>query len=66
MEEVQRMVSELTGNDLIVQKLWYSLKYDQRMVMAVEGDANVRMFLKGNDEHMYFYVGDTNGSKRRA
>jgi len=28
MDEVRRMVSEITGNDLTVQKLWYSLKYD--------------------------------------
>ncbi|KAJ8437780.1 hypothetical protein Cgig2_024084 [Carnegiea gigantea] len=62
----QRIVSEVTGNDLTVHKLWYSLKYDRQMVMAVEGDADVRMFLKGNDEHRYFYVGESDGPKRRA
>ncbi|KAJ8444421.1 hypothetical protein Cgig2_005943 [Carnegiea gigantea] len=57
MEEVQRMVSEITGNDLIVQKLWHSLKYDRRMVMKLED---------GNNKHGYLYVGDSDGPKRRA
>ena len=48
------MVSEVTGYDLILQKLWYSLKYGRGTVMTVVGDADVRMFLKGNDEHRNF------------
>ncbi|KAJ8437783.1 hypothetical protein Cgig2_024087 [Carnegiea gigantea] len=43
-----------------------NLKYDRGMVMAVEGDADVRMFLKGNDEHLYFYGGESDGPKRRT
>ena len=34
--------------------------------MAVEGEADVRMFLKGNDKHGYFYMGDSDGPNRRA
>jgi len=34
--------------------------------MAVEGDADVRMLFKGNEECEYFYVGETDGLKRRA
>jgi len=60
------MVTEITGNDLSEQKLWYSLKYDRGIVMAVKGDADVRMFLKGNEEHGYFYVDDSDGPMRRA
>jgi len=41
------------------QKLWYSLKYDRGVVMAIEGDAAMRMFLKENDKYGYFYVGDS-------
>ena len=33
LEEVRRKVSEITGIELTVQKLWYSLKYDRGMVM---------------------------------
>jgi len=36
LEEVRRKVSEITGSDLTVQKLWYSLKYDRGMVMELE------------------------------
>ena len=32
------------------------MKYDRNMIMAVEGDTDVRMMLKGNDEHGYVYV----------
>ena len=66
MEEVRRMVTEITGNDLSVQKLWYSLKYDQGMLMELEGDGDVRMFMTGNDEHGYLYVGESNGLKRHT
>jgi len=66
MDEVRRMVIEIASNDLSEQKFWYTLKYDREMAMAIEGNADVRMFLKRNDKHRYFYVGDSNGSKRRA
>ncbi|KAJ8423694.1 hypothetical protein Cgig2_003378 [Carnegiea gigantea] len=61
MEEVRRMVIEITGNDLSVKKFTTG-----GMVMEVEGDADVRMFVKENDEHEYFYVGDNDGPKRRT
>ena len=34
--------------------------------MELEGDGDVRMFLKGTDKHGYLYVGDSDGLKRRA
>ncbi|KAJ8437291.1 hypothetical protein Cgig2_006395 [Carnegiea gigantea] len=66
MEEVRRMVSEITGNDLTVQKLRYSLKYNQGMVMELEGNGDVRMFVKGNDKYGYLYMGHSDGPKRHA
>ncbi|KAJ8444412.1 hypothetical protein Cgig2_005934 [Carnegiea gigantea] len=51
LEEVRRMVSEITSDVLTVHKLWYSLKHDRGM---------------GNDERGYLYVGDSDGPKRRA
>jgi len=36
------------------------------MVMAVDGDVDISMFLNGNDEYKYFYVGDSDGLKRQA
>jgi len=31
------------------------------MVMELEGDRDVKMYLKGNNEHRYLYVGDSDG-----
>jgi len=61
LEEVRRKVSEITSKELIVKKLWYSMKYDRGMVMELEGNGDVRMFMKGNDEHRYLYVGESDG-----
>ncbi|KAJ8423409.1 hypothetical protein Cgig2_020946 [Carnegiea gigantea] len=58
------MVTEITGNDLTEHKLWYNLKYDRGMVMAVKGEADMRMFLKENDEHGYFCIGENDRLKR--
>ncbi|KAJ8422072.1 hypothetical protein Cgig2_000322 [Carnegiea gigantea] len=53
-----KMMTEMAGSDLFVQKLCYSLKYDQQMSMAVEGG--------GNEEHGYSYVSWNDGLRRRA
>ncbi|KAJ8444413.1 hypothetical protein Cgig2_005935 [Carnegiea gigantea] len=66
LKEVRRMVSEITSDVLIIHKLWYSLKYEQGMVMELEGDGDLRMFLKGNAERGYLHVGDSDRPKRRA
>ncbi|KAJ8435441.1 LOW QUALITY PROTEIN: hypothetical protein Cgig2_012562 [Carnegiea gigantea] len=66
LEEMRRKMSEITINDLTVQKLWYSLKYDRGMIMDFEGNGDMRMFLKGNDEHGYLYIGKSDGPKRRT
>ncbi|KAJ8426900.1 hypothetical protein Cgig2_024391 [Carnegiea gigantea] len=44
----------------------YSLKYDRGMVMELEGDSDVRKFLKGNDKHRYLYVSESDGPKRHT
>ena len=36
------------------------------MLLAVEGDTNVKMMFKGNDEHGYLYVARNGGPMRRA
>jgi len=66
LEEVRRKMSEITDIELTVQKLWYSLMYNRGMVMELEGDDDVRMFMKGNEEHEYLYVGESDGMKRRT
>jgi len=56
VEELRGMIQETVGGGVEVERIWYSLKYDRNMIMAVEGDMDVRMMLKGNEEHGYVYV----------
>ena len=60
LQELREMVQEIVGAGVQVDRLWYSLKYDRNMIMAVEGDTDVRMIFKGNDEHGYVYVRNKN------
>ncbi|KAJ8444863.1 hypothetical protein Cgig2_029794 [Carnegiea gigantea] len=59
------MVREMTGSDMSEEKLWYSLKYDMEMLVAVEGDNDVQVIFKGNDEHGYMYIAGNAGLVRR-
>lgn len=36
------------------------------MLMAIEGDVDISMFFKGNEEHGYLYVGGNDGPMRRG
>ncbi|KAJ8427900.1 hypothetical protein Cgig2_012236 [Carnegiea gigantea] len=65
VEEVIRMVKEITRSNLPEQKIWYSLKFDRQMLMALEGNMDISMILKGNDEHGYLYV-DENEDEHRG
>ncbi|KAJ8430689.1 hypothetical protein Cgig2_018415 [Carnegiea gigantea] len=66
VEELMKMVREMTGNDMLEEKLWYSLKYDREMLVAVEGDSDMKVILKGNDEHGYMYVARNSGLVTQA
>jgi len=66
VEEFMRMVREMTGSDMSEEKLWYSLKYDREMLVAVEGDSDVKVIFKGNDENGYMYVAGNGVPVRRA
>ncbi|KAJ8425202.1 hypothetical protein Cgig2_000551 [Carnegiea gigantea] len=66
VEELMKMVREMTGSDMLEEKLWHSLKYDREMLVAVEGDNDKKVIFKGNDEHGYMYVARNGGPVRRA
>ncbi|KAJ8450566.1 hypothetical protein Cgig2_020203 [Carnegiea gigantea] len=66
VEELMKMVREMTGSDMSDEKLWYSLKYDRKMLVAVEGDSDVKVIFKGNNEHRYMYVAGNSGPVKRA
>jgi len=57
VEEFKRMVRETIGDGVQVGRLCYSLKYNRNMIMAVDGNMDVRMIFIENDEHGYLYVG---------
>ncbi|KAJ8425935.1 hypothetical protein Cgig2_018733 [Carnegiea gigantea] len=60
-EELIRMVKKITLSDLMEQKIWYSLNYGRQMLMALEGDIDMSMIFKRNDEHNYLYVHGNEG-----
>ncbi|KAJ8420592.1 hypothetical protein Cgig2_032290 [Carnegiea gigantea] len=66
VEELIKMVREMTGTDISQKQLWYSLKYDREMSAKVEGDSDVKVIFKGNDEHGYLYVAENGGPVRGA
>ncbi|KAJ8439630.1 hypothetical protein Cgig2_021006 [Carnegiea gigantea] len=66
VEELMKMVREMTRSDMLEEKLWYSLKYDREMLVAVEGDSDMKAIFKGNNEHGYMYVTENGGPVRRA
>ena len=66
VEELMKMLREMIGSDMLEEKLWYSLKYDREMLMAIEGDSNMKVIFKGNDEHGHMYVTENGGPVRRA
>ena len=66
VEELTKMVWEMTGSGMSEEKLWYCLKYDKGMLVAVDGDSDLKVIFKGNDEHGYMYVAGNDGPVRRA
>ena len=67
-EELFKMVRKMIESDKSEEKLWYSLKYDRKMLVPVEVDSDVvhvEVIFKGNDEHFYLYVAGGAGLVRR-
>ena len=56
VEEVKEVVRKTVGPGVEVDTMWYSLKYDRNMKMALVEDTDVSMMFRGNDEHGYVYV----------
>ncbi|KAJ8445906.1 hypothetical protein Cgig2_009835 [Carnegiea gigantea] len=64
-EGLLKMVREMTGSDMSKEKLWYSLKYDREILVAVEGGNDMQVIFKGSDKHGYMYVAGNVGLVRR-
>ena len=37
------------------QKVWYNIKFDRRLLIQFERDADVIGIMRGNDRHAYLY-----------
>jgi len=66
VEELMKMVRDMTETNMSEKKLWYSLKYEREMLVVVEGDSDVRVIFKGNGEHVHLYVAANGSSMRQA
>jgi len=51
VEELREMVRETVGVGVEVDRMWYSLKYERNMIMAMKGNTDARMMFKGSDKH---------------
>ncbi|KAJ8435830.1 LOW QUALITY PROTEIN: hypothetical protein Cgig2_009107 [Carnegiea gigantea] len=61
VEELMKMVRKMTGSDISEEKL---CTYDREMLVGIEGDSDVKVIFKGNDEHGYMYVARNSSSER--
>ena len=43
VEELRGLMGETMGDSVLVERLWYSLKYNRNMIMEVDGDMDVTM-----------------------
>ena len=51
VEELRKMVRKTVGVGVEVDRMWYSLKYERNMIMAMKGNTDARMMFKGSDKH---------------
>ena len=47
VKELREMVRETVGAGVKVYRIWYSLKYDRNIIMAVEGDTGCEDDVQG-------------------
>ena len=60
LDDVVKVVEGTIEEGLQGRSLWYSTKYDRRMVLPLRRDVDVGKLVKGNDEFGYMYIVDKN------
>ena len=43
VEGLRGLMGETMEDSVLIERLWYSLKYNRNMIMAVDGDADVAL-----------------------
>jgi len=56
LEDVIKAVEGTIEEGLRGRTLWYSTKYDRKMLMQLQRDGDVGKLVKGNEEYGYMYI----------
>jgi len=56
VEDVWKLLEGVVREGVKDQKMWYNLKYDQRLMIELQSDADLRSLIWGNDAHAYLYI----------
>jgi len=59
--DVLNLLEREMGESVRGQHVWYSLKFDRRMLMPLEKDEDVVKLVRGNDGHAYIYIAGKDG-----
>ena len=60
-DDVVKVVEGTIEEGIQGRSLWYSTKYDRKMLLPLRRDADVGKLVKGNDEFGYMYIAESNG-----
>ena len=61
VEDVLKLLEWAMGMSVWELKIWYSMKFDRRMMLVFEDDGDIVSMMRGNDGHGYLYVGGMEG-----
>jgi len=59
--DLLKLLEREMGDSVRGGHMWYSLKFDRRMLMSLEKDEDVIKLVRGNDEHAYVYITGKDG-----
>jgi len=54
--DVLKLVEHAMGGVSKEVNVWYTMKFDRRLLLSFENDGDVRSMMRGNDGHAYLYV----------
>ena len=56
VEDILKLVEQAMGVSVREVKMWYSMKFDRRMMVPFQDNGDVVSMMRGNDGHGYLYV----------
>ena len=61
LSDVWKSLEEAMEVVVMDKKVWYSMKFDRRLLIPSQSDSDVVNITRGNDGHAYLYVGNVKG-----